>query len=61
MSDRPGRIEELAEEGLRALEAAQTESALLEIKGRYFGKKGALTEYLKGVSMCPPGASGPAS
>lgn len=54
MSDRPGRIEELAEEGLRALEAAQTESALLEIKGRYFGKKGALTEYLKGVSALPP-------
>ena len=49
-----GRIEELAEEGLRALEAAETESALLEIKGRYFGKKGALTEYLKGVSALPP-------
>lgn len=54
MSDRPGRIEELAEEGLRALEAAETESALLEIKGRYFGKKGELTEYLKGVSALPP-------
>ena len=51
-----GRIEELAEEGLRALEAADTESALLEIKGRYFGKKGALTEHLKGVSALPPEA-----
>lgn len=56
MSDRSGRIEELAEEGLRALEAAETESALLEIKGRYFGKKGALTEHLKGVSALPPEA-----
>ncbi|OGP34955.1 MAG: phenylalanine--tRNA ligase subunit alpha [Deltaproteobacteria bacterium GWC2_65_14] len=49
-------MEELAEEGLRALEAAETESALLEIKGRYFGKKGALTEHLKGVSALPPEA-----
>jgi len=56
LSDRSGRIEELAEEGLRALEAAETESALLEIKGRYFGKKGALTEHLKGVSALPPEA-----
>ncbi|GAB4371878.1 MAG: phenylalanine--tRNA ligase subunit alpha [Deltaproteobacteria bacterium] len=54
MPERTGEIESLAEEGLRALEAAQSESDLLEIKGRLFGKKGRLTERLKGVSSLPP-------
>jgi len=49
-----GRIEELAVEGLRALEAARTESDLLDVKGRFFGKKGRLTEVLKGVAALPP-------
>jgi len=54
LPEQSGRIEELAGEGLRALEAARTESDLLEVKGRFFGKKGRLTEYLKGVSSLPP-------
>jgi len=54
LPERAGRIEELAGEGLRALEEARTESDLLEVKGRFFGKKGRLTEYLKGVSSLPP-------
>lgn len=53
MSGNPARIEDLAEEGLRAIDAARTESDLLEIKGRYFGKKGAISEFLKGVAALP--------
>lgn len=54
MTERSGRIEELAGEGLRALETARTESDLLDVKGRFFGKKGQLTEFLKGVAALPP-------
>ncbi len=44
------RIRELADEGMRALADARTESDLLNVKGRYFGKKGAISEFLKGVA-----------
>ncbi len=44
------RISELADEGMRALADARTESDLLNVKGRYFGKKGAISEFLKGVA-----------
>ncbi len=47
------RIRELSEAGLGALSAARTESDLLEAKGRYFGKKGAVSEILKTVSSLP--------
>jgi len=54
LPERSGKVEELAVEGMRALEAARTESDLLDVKGRFFGKKGALTEFLKGVAALPP-------
>ena len=44
----------MREEGLAALAAARNESDLLEAKGRFFGKKGALSEILKGVAGLPP-------
>jgi phenylalanyl-tRNA synthetase alpha chain len=47
------RIRELSEAGLNALSAARTESDLLEAKGRYFGKKGAVSEILKTISSLP--------
>lgn len=43
------RIERLRSEGHAALAAARNESDLLEAKGRYFGKKGAISEILKGI------------
>jgi phenylalanyl-tRNA synthetase alpha chain len=46
-------IARLREEGLAALAAARNESELLEAKGRFFGKKGALSEILKGVASLP--------
>ncbi len=50
MSGTIDRIRELAEEGLRALADARTESDLLNVKGRYFGKKGAISDFLKDVA-----------
>ncbi len=50
MSGPTDRIRELADEGMSALEEAKTESDLLNVKGRYFGKKGAISEFLKGVA-----------
>ena len=53
----PGTSEQIArllEEGLAALGTARTESDLLEAKGRFFGKKGAVSEILKGVASLPP-------
>lgn len=47
------RIRALSEAGLGALSAARTESDLLEAKGRYFGKKGAVSEILKTISTLP--------
>ena len=52
----PGTTEQIArlrEEGLAALAGARNESDLLEAKGRFFGKKGAVSEILKGVSGLP--------
>ncbi|MEW6721540.1 MAG: phenylalanine--tRNA ligase subunit alpha [Thermodesulfobacteriota bacterium] len=42
-------MERLLAEGLSSLAAAKNESDLLEAKGRYFGKKGAISEILKGI------------
>jgi phenylalanyl-tRNA synthetase alpha chain len=47
------RVRELSEAGLRAIEAARTESDLLEAKGQYFGKKGAISEILKTIASLP--------
>jgi phenylalanyl-tRNA synthetase alpha chain len=52
----PGTSEQIArlrEEGLAALAAACTESELLAAKGRFFGKKGAVSEILKGIASLP--------
>ncbi len=43
------QIERLLEEGHAAIAAARSESDLLEAKGRYFGKKGAISDILKGI------------
>ncbi len=53
MPDTTGRIAVLEEEGMRAISSARTESDLLDAKGRYFGKKGAISEFLKGVASLP--------
>ncbi len=50
MPETTDRIRELTDEGMRALAEARTESDLLNVKGRYFGKKGAISEFLKDVS-----------
>jgi phenylalanyl-tRNA synthetase alpha chain len=47
------RIARLLEEGLAALAAARNESDLLEAKGRFFGKKGTVSEILKGIASLP--------
>ncbi len=44
------RIRELTDEGMRALAEARTESDLLNVKGRFFGKKGVISEFLKDVT-----------
>ncbi len=53
MTETGNRIEELAAAGLRAIEQARTESDLLEVKGRYFGKKGTLSDILKTLASLP--------
>ncbi len=53
MSGAADRIRALAAEGMDALAAARSESDLLEAKGRTFGKKGAISEFLKGLSSLP--------
>jgi phenylalanyl-tRNA synthetase alpha chain len=50
VEDLGDRILRLSAEGLRCIEEARTESDLLEIKGRFFGKKGAISEILKTVA-----------
>lgn len=50
MTDAADRVRELSEAGLRALSAARSESDLLEVKGRYFGKKGEISEILKTIA-----------
>ncbi|MGB3400945.1 MAG: hypothetical protein WBA34_12335, partial [Candidatus Deferrimicrobiaceae bacterium] len=53
MPDTTEQIALLAEKGQQAISAARTESDLLDAKGRYFGKKGAISEFLKGVAALP--------
>lgn len=55
MPDISPRIASLLAEGLEAIAAAGNESDLLEAKGRYFGKKGALSGILKGIASLPAG------
>jgi phenylalanyl-tRNA synthetase alpha chain len=50
LQDTTERIALLTQEGLRAISSAKTESDLLDAKGRFFGKKGAISEFLKGVA-----------
>jgi phenylalanyl-tRNA synthetase alpha chain len=50
LQDTTERIALLTREGLRAISSAKTESDLLDAKGRFFGKKGAISEFLKGVA-----------
>ena len=54
MAGTTDRIRELSDEGMRALADARTESDLLNVKGRYFGKKGAISEFLKDVASLAP-------
>ncbi len=49
MAGTSDQIERLREEGLAVLSAARNESDLLDAKGRFFGKKGAISEILKGI------------
>ena len=49
MAETSDQIKRLRSEGLEVLAAARNESDLLEAKGRFFGKKGAISEILKGV------------
>ena len=53
MTDPSDRLKELQEAGLLAISAAGNESALLDAKGKYFGKKGAVSEILKTVAYLP--------
>ena len=53
MPDTAERIDALSTEGMQAIASAKTESDLLEAKGRFFGKKGAISDFLKGVASLP--------
>ncbi len=44
------RIGKLSEAGLDAISVARTESDLLEVKGRYFGKKGTISAILSSIA-----------
>jgi phenylalanyl-tRNA synthetase alpha chain len=44
------QIELLRQQGIAALAAANNESALLDAKGRYFGKKGAISLILRDIA-----------
>ncbi len=46
-------ISSITEEGLRSLSEAKSESDLLSVKGIFFGKKGTLSEIMKGLSGLP--------
>ncbi|GAB6936334.1 phenylalanine--tRNA ligase subunit alpha [Calditerricola yamamurae] len=48
------RLEALREEALAGIAAAQDVRALQELRVRYLGKKGALTEILRGMGSLPP-------
>ena len=47
------QITRLLEEGMAAIADARSESDLLDAKGRFFGKKGAVSAILKGVAALP--------
>jgi phenylalanyl-tRNA synthetase alpha chain len=47
------QISAITEEGLKALSDAKSESDLLSAKGIFFGKKGTLSEIMKGLSGLP--------
>jgi phenylalanyl-tRNA synthetase alpha chain len=53
LTDPSDRLKELQEAGLSAISAAANESDLLDAKGKYFGKKGAVSEILKTVAYLP--------
>jgi phenylalanyl-tRNA synthetase alpha chain len=46
-------IAAIAEEGMKALSDAKSESDLLSVKGIFFGKKGTLSEIMKGLASLP--------
>jgi phenylalanyl-tRNA synthetase alpha chain len=46
-------LSSITEEGLKALSDAKSESDLLAVKGIFFGKKGTLSEIMKGLSGLP--------
>lgn len=50
MTDAADRIASLADEGMRRIREAGTESDLLEAKGRIFGKKGAISELMRDIA-----------
>ena len=47
-------VEEVEAEALQALESAATEEALEEIRVAYLGRRGRLTQLLRGVASLPP-------
>ena len=52
----PGTSEQITRlrvEGMAAIAAARSESDLLDAKGRFFGKKGAVSAILKRVAALP--------
>jgi phenylalanyl-tRNA synthetase alpha chain len=53
VADMFDRIARLAGEGLRSIAAAANESDLLDVKGRYFGKKGTISEILRDIASLP--------
>ncbi len=53
MSDLEKKVEAIKREAEEKLEIAETEKDLLEVKGRYFGRKGELSAILKGLAQLP--------
>jgi phenylalanyl-tRNA synthetase alpha chain len=52
-TESPAAISELLETGLREVEASQTAGPLDEVRVRYLGKKGLLTQQLKSLGALP--------
>lgn len=48
------RLEQLRQEAIRQLEQAETSAGLAELRVKFLGKKGALTEILRGMGALPP-------
>ncbi|RMG60838.1 MAG: phenylalanine--tRNA ligase subunit alpha [Deltaproteobacteria bacterium] len=53
MGDLASKVEEIRSEAEEKLRSATTEKELLEIKGKYFGRKGALSEILRSLPTLP--------